>query len=118
MPGSINIGQEEGADYLTGSPLNQLAARYEQRVADLMTIMDFCDAMAARTPFARMMHALAHRVTDDSERWVDLELVEALAGIGDEESDLYGPAWPDVRRRMLDLLERVQSGATVWERGR
>ena len=88
------------------------------RQDDLMTIIDFCDAMAHGQPYevidaSREMiqkaHALAHKITDDSERPVVLRRLEQFfTATGDDKAKYLGPAWPDVRRRMLGLIARVQ----------
>lgn len=81
----------------------------DARTDDLMTIIDFCDAMARCEPNAvALAHELAHRLSDETDRYVNFRRLKKYADSPDWLSSLHGPAWPDVRRRMLDLLERTQ----------
>lgn len=84
---------------------------------DLMTIVDVCDAMARRADWMKNP-SLEHGAIWDAH-----DIAHVLAG-GDltrgswtalrsalEQPDpfgYFGPAWPDVRLRMADVLARAE----------
>lgn len=101
-------------------------AAARQLIEDLVTCIDVCEAMAraidclvCRTNeiggeefdrlqnliFAiRQVHDVAHLLTggERMSRWIAVdELVE-------HDDPDFGPAWPDVRRRMADVLQRAE----------
>lgn len=84
--------------------------------ADL-TIIDFCDAMAQRylsvlrggvryMSAIRQAHDIAH-VLEGGPRTLSWHTVTGLCGPQQVEQD-FGPAWPDVRLRMADVLARAE----------
>lgn len=84
---------------------------------DFMTIIDFCDAMArAFTETHRgglrymafavsQAHDIAH-VLEGGDRMLSWHTVRGI--LEDNPQWEFGPAWPDVRQRMTDVLKRAE----------
>lgn len=84
---------------------------------DLITIIDLCyEAVLAGggTRVMRELHDMAH-VLEGGDRtrpnWLN---VETLLGFDDHLTNA-SPAWPDVKRRGIELLERLERGTTGGE---
>lgn len=96
--------------------------------ADYMTIIDFCDAMArAFTEHhrgglkymvyaVRQAHDIAH-VLEGGDKTLSWHTVRGLLESSDTNRQ-FGPAWPDVRLRMVDVLARAEEVGWRLERER
>lgn len=84
--------------------------------ADLITCIDFCDAMvwgidrggddvSVLTLAIRDAHDIAH-VLEGGDKTRDWNTVKWLC---EQDDPAFGPAWPDVRRRMAELIERLEA---------
>lgn len=89
---------------------------------DLVTCIDFCDgvglAIAAGWDDITILldgiceaHDIAHVLTG-GDRTMDWTTVLFLVADGDDQDNpAFGPAWPDVRRRMAEVIARAEGMA-------
>lgn len=89
-----------------------------QILAGLITCIDVCDAMAQMylgneqrggiryMSVVRQVHDIAH-VLAGGDKTLSWHTVKAMIEHEDERA-AFGPAWPDVRRRMAELIERLE----------
>lgn len=75
---------------------------------DLMTIIDFCHEMILRYPTGpipeiQYCHDMAHVILggDKTREWDFAEAMEWSVGATD--------AWPDVKRRMADVIAKAEA---------
>ena len=103
-------------------PVDEMESAINERIiADLMTCLDVCDAMAhlmmsepagSESAYCAHLaifdvHDVANVLTggDSMQGW---GLLRGFIADTEDKKGSYGPAWPDVRSRMADVLARAE----------
>lgn len=88
---------------------------------DLITIVDFCNEMATSIrgdwsdPLSECRtiwdaHDIAHVLTGGDRKIADWSHARAFSN-GDDEDDRFSASWPDVRRRMAEVIKRATTAS-------